>query len=96
MKPIIFMFYYINVANMPRIRSQEVIASAVERTYINDDNIIQQYFPITTGETHVEVVSVPAVITNEKIANSINNKLQLIVEEFKNLKPIQNIQEIYE
>jgi delta-aminolevulinic acid dehydratase/porphobilinogen synthase len=90
------MFYYINVANMPRIRSQEVIASVVNRTHINDDNIIQQYFPITTGETRVEVISVPNIITNEKIANSINNKLQLIVEEFKNLKPIQNIDEIYE
>lgn len=48
MKPIIFMFYYVNVNGMPRQAITETMHQLIRNTKIERDDcdIIQQYFPM--------------------------------------------------
>ena len=101
MKPIIFMFYYLNVKNLTVKGSREYIKSAIEYTKLDStDNyeIIQQYFPVTNQETKVDVFVASSVnsINTKNDVDRIKSNLSYIVEELKNKKPIKNINDLYE
>jgi len=104
MKTLIFIFYYLNVNGMSRQNASNLFETLIERTnlsYLNNSEIeiIQQYIPITEGETRVELHHVPnkVSIADSKEAAKINRSLQMLNENIKNNNsPIQTISDLYE
>ncbi len=103
MKTFIFIFYYVNIEGMTRRSAQTVFESLMERTNLskfnnNELEIIQQYFPVTNGNSRVELHHIPnkVITTDSKETKRINNAINILNENIKNLMPIQNISELYE
>jgi len=103
MKTLIIIFYYVNISDMTRRYAENLFETLIKRTDLskfnnNELEIIQQYMPITDGNTRTEVHHIPAkvYVTDIEEANKINKTVRLLREQLKNDKPIQNIMELYE
>jgi len=103
MKTFIFIFYYVNIDGMSRSSAQNMFSSLIERTdlskFNNDElEIVQQYLPITEGNSRVEFHHVPSnvIFDSNEQANKINKSIRQLNENIKNILPIKNIMDLYE